>query len=98
MRNKEAADAILQEAERRNIATIGNAKTILSIMPWFIDRVSGVLRHQDMMDVVDVSKETVENLLSLLVEIEALGEHEAGGDFYYTANPYVFMKGRPARP
>ena len=80
----------------------GVTMQLLNLLMTFISYESGILEYSNgrpltrnsIIDISGLHKCTVDNCLKKLVDNKILGRHKTGRFTHYTANPFIFMKGR----
>jgi predicted transcriptional regulator len=80
----------------------GVTNQLLNLMISFISYDDGILQHsngkpltrQNIIDMSGLNEKTVDKAIKKLVDNKILGRHKTGKAIHYTANPFIFMKGR----
>jgi len=80
----------------------GTTNQLINMLIPFISYETGVLQHsngkplnkQAIIDMTPLNEKTVEKCLNKLISFKILGKHKTGRRVCYTANPFIFMKGR----
>lgn len=68
----------------------------------FLSYETGILQHGNgkpltrkcIVELSGLNEKTVDKSISKLIELQVLGKHKTGRFTQYTANPFIFMKGR----
>lgn len=90
--------SMFQLAKRLDGVTI----QLLNLMVTFLSYEDGILQHKNgkpltRLNIIEMSglnRKTVDKALKKLIDNKIIGRHKTGRTLHYTANPFIFMKGR----